>query len=86
VIDLHYTIIGFTAATGEPLLCVVIFKSENEHSISLQWLIGIYITKMKEHEDSNKLNNDERENIGKSNCLPYGPECFFHDRTVSCLV
>ena len=28
--DLHYTVMGFTAATGEPVLCVVIFQSENQ--------------------------------------------------------
>jgi hypothetical protein len=87
--DLHYTVMRFTAATGEPVLCVVIFKSENEHSIPHQWVSGIDITKMKSIENLDHLNNDEhflQESIGKGKCLPYGPECFFHGKIVPCLV
>jgi hypothetical protein len=82
---IHNTIMGLTAATGKPILCVVIFKSENEHSIPHQWVSGIDITKMRNNEDFNNLNNDEhflRENIGKVKCLPYYPECLFHGKEV----
>jgi hypothetical protein len=39
--ELHYTVMGFTAATGEPILCVVIFKFEKTPH---QWVSGIDIT------------------------------------------
>ena len=49
--DIHYTVMGFTAATGEPVLCVVIFQSENEESIPRQWVSGIDITKLLSDEE-----------------------------------
>jgi hypothetical protein len=87
--DLHYTVMGFTAATGEAVLCVVIFKSENEHTIPHQWVSGIDITKLKDTVELENLNDGEeflRSNKGKGTCLPYGPECTFHGKSVPCLV
>jgi hypothetical protein len=46
--DLHYTVMGFTAATGEPVMCCVIFQSNNEESIPSSWVSGIDITKLGE--------------------------------------
>ena len=44
--DLHYTVMGFTAATGDPVLCVVIFESDNEELIPTNWVTGIDVNKI----------------------------------------
>jgi hypothetical protein len=75
---------GFTAATGEPVLCVVIFKSENEQSIPLSWVSGLDITKLfcKDNEEDN---DNIRSMTGKGKVYPFGPECVFRGKVVPCL-
>ena len=42
--DIHFTVLCFTAGTGEPVMCAVIFKSEkNVSDIPLYWKTGINI-------------------------------------------
>jgi hypothetical protein len=42
--DKHFTVLGLTAGTGEPMLCVVIFASEKKHGVVTDWAEGIDIT------------------------------------------
>jgi hypothetical protein len=44
--DLRYTTMGFTAAAGEPVMCVVIFTSDSKKGIPTSWLTGIDIRKI----------------------------------------
>ena len=37
--DIHFTTLGFTAGTGEPVMCAVIMKSKND--IQESWILGI---------------------------------------------
>jgi hypothetical protein len=57
--DLHYTVMGFTAATGEAVLCVAIFKSENENIIPHQRVSGIDMSKLKDVDEFEALQEDE---------------------------
>ena len=78
---------GFTAATGEPVLCVVIFQSENQESIPFHWATGIDVSKLyttfhNEKDGVRFLNSSQ----GKGNVLPFGPECIFRGKRVPCLI
>lgn len=44
--NIRYTTMGFTAATGEPVMCVIIFTNESKKGIPGNWLTGIDITKI----------------------------------------
>jgi hypothetical protein len=35
--DVHFTVLGFTAATGEPPLCAIIFAAE---TLKQEWVTG----------------------------------------------
>jgi hypothetical protein len=45
-LDLRYATMGFTAATGEPVTCIVIFTSGSQKGIPNSWLTSIDITKI----------------------------------------
>lgn len=75
--DLHFTVLCFTAGTGEPVMCAVIFKSEQDVSkIPMSWKMGINI--------KNNLraggNNAEMFalNEGEGNAMEGGPKCYFN--------
>lgn len=82
--NICYTTMGFTATTGEPVMCVIIFTSESTKGIPTNWLTGIGITKI----DNTFEIPDDREglvdNIGKIACG--GPKCTFRNINVPCLV
>jgi hypothetical protein len=44
--DIHFTVLAFLSATGNPVMCAVIFKS-NKHvsEIPISWKLGLDITK-----------------------------------------
>jgi hypothetical protein len=82
--DIRYTTMGFTAATGEPVMCVIIFCSESTKGIPGNWLTGIDITKI----DSTLNLNDDRETLVNNLKLIAngGPTCKFRGVDVPCLV
>lgn len=44
--DIHFTVLCFTAGTGEPVMCGIILKSDRDISeIPLRWSLGVDITK-----------------------------------------
>jgi hypothetical protein len=53
--DKHFTVLGLTASTGEPVLCVIIFASENEQGVSATWVTGIDMTVIPEKMGMGKL-------------------------------
>jgi hypothetical protein len=84
--DIRYTTLGFTAASGEPVLCVLIFTSENEKGIPSSWISGLDITKI-----TNELevldDNAFMETIGREGQVACGgPVCTFRGKTVQTLV
>jgi hypothetical protein len=79
--DRHFTVLGLTAATGDPILCVVIFALEKNHGVVANWLEGIDIM-----VDPVKNENGEiilREvNFGEGKYFPSGPTCCFCGKTI----
>jgi hypothetical protein len=41
--DKQFTVLGLTAATGDPVLCVVMFASEKKEGVIANWSEGIDI-------------------------------------------
>lgn len=69
--DHRFTILGFTALTGEPVMCVVIFQGARSE-LPLHTSQGIDIFA------------DCNDNFGKGHFIPGGPECVFRGKTVPC--
>jgi hypothetical protein len=83
--DKHFTVLGVTAASGDPVLCVVIFASERD-VIPESWVTGIDIQKnpLMEETDSTKVALDSG-NFGKNKYFPGGPLCNFLGKEIPCL-
>jgi hypothetical protein len=80
--DHRFTVLGFTAATGEPVMCVVIFQGErSELPLHVSQGIDIFADCNDENIGSFQFVHD---NSGKGNFLPGGPECVFRGKTVPC--
>jgi hypothetical protein len=79
----HFTILGLTVATGEPLLCLVIFASKREGKYGTR-ASGIYMTITPNYDDNGQLDiNDE--SFGNGNYLTSSPSCYFCGKNVPCL-
>lgn len=79
--DIHFTVLCFTAGTGEPVMCAVIFKSEQDVSkITLSWKMGINIRR-----DILTGNTDAETfalNEGEGRAMTGGPKCYFNGVTI----
>jgi hypothetical protein len=49
--DFHYTVMGFTASTGEPVMCAIIVKGEEDAKIPYDWQLGLDVRKLKKVND-----------------------------------
>jgi hypothetical protein len=88
--ECHYTTLGFTAATGEPLMCAIIISADRlkDHEklgfncCSPNWKDGI------ENWDDDQIGGLlTEENIrGFDKIFPCGPTCEFEGKTVPCFV
>ena len=79
--DRHFTLLGFTALTGEPVLCVVIIAGVIE-AYEVETGIDIDAPVTGDPSDKDYFAN----NTGKGKLFPKGPECHFNGKTVPCLV
>jgi len=82
--DIHFTVLVFTAATGQPIMCSVIMKSEQDVSqIPTSWKLGIDITKRINlgdgDDDTTVWMNNEHLMIG-------GPVCRFRGKEIPCYI
>jgi len=74
--DTHFTVLGFTAATGEPVMCAIIFAAK---ALQEQWKLGFDpFAKCIGGE------NDIHLNIGEGKVYPQGPNCTFNGKNVPC--
>jgi hypothetical protein len=84
--DKHFTCLGLTALTGEPVMCVVIIDSLKEN---LLVHTGIDTSCM-DIDDETRIDDDEfsfiTRNIGKGKLYPGGPTCRFKYKEIPCLV
>ena len=72
----HFTVLGFTAGTGEPIMCAVIFKASE---VTTQMQMGVDITK-------DKTGTRLEDNIGKNKQYPGGPVCRFKGKDVPAFI
>ena len=83
--DMHFTVLPFTNAIGEPVLCSVIFASDNKDGkIKSDWITGIDVT-------VEAMNIDDgvqfvTHNTGPGRYMPRGPSCVVNGITVPCYV
>lgn len=86
VTDIHFTVMCFTCATGDPVLCVVIMKSEMTIAeVPISWKWGIDITKSANQDG--KCNAELFEdNCGKEKIISGGPVCTFQGKEIPCFV
>ena len=75
--DSHFTVLGFTAATGEPVMCAIIFAAKE---LATAWVLGYDASaewQGKDHEEN--LNTG---GLGKR--FPMGPQCHYNGVDVPC--
>jgi hypothetical protein len=74
--DAHFTVLGFTAANGEPLLCAIIFAAK---TLKKEWVSGF-------DPFAEWIGNEDNiaENSGDGKAYPFGPTCTFRGKTVPC--
>jgi hypothetical protein len=82
--DLHFTVLTFTAGTGEPIMCSIILKSEKLiEDIPLGWSMGVDMSKNIETGETTvetyRKNYDNGAMIG-------GPVCRFNGKEIPCFV
>ena len=77
----HFTLLGFTALSGEPVLCLVIISGVREH---FNVETGIDPTKPVTG-DVNDHDFIER-NFGKGKLFPGGPSCKYRGKDIPCMV
>jgi len=74
--DAHFTVLGFTAADGKPLLCAIIFAAK---TMKHEWVTGF--------DPLAEWIGDEQDveaNSGDEKTYPYGPVCTFRGKEVPC--
>jgi hypothetical protein len=74
--DAHFTVLGFTAANGKPLMWTIIFAAK---SVKDEWKTGFnpFVQWIGEEHEIEK-------NMGEGKALPLGPECMFNDKNIPC--
>ncbi|KAI2492615.1 hypothetical protein MHU86_21929 [Fragilaria crotonensis] len=73
--DSHFTVMGFTAATGEPVMCAIIFEAMK---MCPSWVLGLNASAPWIGEKK-----DKRQNSGGINKrYPMGPVCRFRGKDV----
>ncbi len=79
--DTHFTVLGFTAATGEPIMCAIIVEGK---TIKPEVVTGldVFATKIGDEKDPAFIAN----NTGSGKMYPYGPSCVFKGKEVPCMV
>jgi hypothetical protein len=79
--DSHFTVLGFTAATGEPIMCALILEGK---VMRPEVITGLDLFTAKEG-DENDADFVSR-NTGKGKMYPCGPVCNFKGKQVPCMV
>ena len=80
--DKHFTLLGFTALTGEPVLCLVILAGVQE-VLSVESGIDPFVTQT--YGDASDDDYFDR-NYGTGKLFPGGPTCKFQGKEIPCMV
>ena len=78
--DKHYTLLGLTALTGEPVMCIVIFAGTKEHAI-VESGLDLSAPTFGSPSDPDFF----EKNSGKGKRFPGGPTCKFKGKQIPCL-
>jgi len=74
--DAHFTVLGFTAATGKPLMCAIIFSGK---AMKEEWKLGFDpFVEWIGAEEEVMLNK------GEGKVMPQGPECIYNGKNLPC--
>jgi hypothetical protein len=84
--NIRYTTMGFTAATGEPVMCCIIMQSEITKGIPVNWITGNDITKIDATFQINEDNEEMIKNVRECSVVSGGPTCIFRNTNVPCFV
>ena len=76
--DAHFTVLGFTAATGEPVMCAIIFPG---HELTSEQHLGVDIQFPMVDGDFSM-----RANSGSGKRFPGGPKCSFQGKEVPAFI
>jgi hypothetical protein len=74
--DAHFTMLGFTLANGQPIMCAIIFAAKGMKD---EWNMGFDPFAEWIGEE-----NEIEKNIGEGKVYPMGPECTFNGKNVPC--
>ena len=76
----HFTVLPFTAANGEPVMCAIIF--EGKEGLKAEWETGIDMFAIGEgtEDDPDYIIT----NSGEGKALPGGPKCTFRGKEIPC--
>ena len=80
--DKHFTLLGLTLLTSDPLMCVIIFSGKERKD-----LVELGIDPFCEEEIIGELGNTDFiiKNTGKGKLFPCGPECTYNGKTIPCM-
>ena len=81
--DKHFTLLGLTLLTGDPLMCVIIFSGERNRDL-IELGVDPFIEKediIGDVSDGDYVIN----NTGKGKLFPTGPECQYKGKTIPCM-
>jgi len=79
--DHHFTLLGFTSATGEPVMCAIIMEGKSINSDVVTG-IDVFALKVGNETDPDFIQN----NTGPGKLYPMGPTCEFKGKQVPCAV
>jgi hypothetical protein len=83
--DIHFTVLCFTSATGDPVMCAVILKSDkNVADLPISWKLGIDIRK--EVVKGGTRREYFNYNIGEDKSYSGGPKCTYLGKEIPCFV
>jgi hypothetical protein len=80
--DKHFTLLGFTALTGEPVLCLVIIAGVKE-TLAVESGIDPFVTET--FGDASDKDYFDK-NFGPGKLFPGGPTCKFLNKDIPCMV
>ena len=79
--DRHFTLLGFTALSGEPVMCLLILAGVEE-KMEVEMGIDLIVPTFGSVDDDDYF----EKNSGKGKIFPMGPECDFRGTKVPCMV
>ena len=83
----HFTLIGVTLMSGEPLMCVIIITGKN-HDVLVE--MGLDVTQLLNIDDDDlhnqNLSDFIRSNHGEGNLFPGAPTCVYKDKVIPAYV